>query len=75
MTLATSSPEEIEEMLNTMGRNRDTIEADIATIVYYMNGGLDFNAAYLLTLEQRERLVKVIVRDLESKNPNKQKQL
>ena len=30
-------------MLETMERNRNIIDEEISTLVYYMNGGLDYN--------------------------------
>lgn len=53
----TSSPEQIHEMLSVLESNRNGIEIDINSLVYYMNGGLDYNDAWLLTLEQRKNMM------------------
>jgi hypothetical protein len=71
----TSSPEQINEMLKVLDTNRSIIETDINTLVYYMNGGLDYNDAWLLTLEQRKRMSQVIQRHFDAMNPKKGSQL
>jgi hypothetical protein len=43
-------------MLLDMERYRQQVEDDIAHVVYYMNGGLNFTDAYHLTSEQINRL-------------------
>lgn len=47
-------------MLSDMERDRERIEKDIASIVYYMNGGLNFTDAYALDTAQLTRLSNII---------------
>ena len=65
------NPEFITEMLRIMNRNRKVINEEIATIVYYMNGGLDFDDAWLTTAEQRKAMSKVIEKHFEAMSPKK----
>ena len=64
----TGNPELIQEMIGTMNHNRTTIEEEIATLVFYMEGGLGFNEAYALTAMQRERISKVIEKHYEARS-------
>lgn len=57
-----------------MERNRSTVERDIASLTFYMKGGLDFNDAWLLTQSQRKTMAKVIEDHYEAMNPNKKSQ-
>ena len=72
MTLATSDPEQIESMLSRMLKNRDAIEMDINNLVYHMNGGLDYDDAWLLTYDQRKSIFDMLQRIL---NPKKSESL
>ena len=63
----TSDPELIQRMLNTMNQNRNTIEEELATLVFYMEGGLDFNDSYALSSGQRKRIAKVIEQHYEKR--------
>ncbi len=58
-------------MIETMNRNRDIITNEIATLTFYMQGGLDFNDAWLLSANQRKIMAKVIEKHYESMNGNK----
>lgn len=62
-----NSAEEIQHMLKTMQQNRNLIEEEIAMLVFYMEGGLDFNDAYALSALQRQRLAKVIEQHYEKR--------
>ena len=62
-------------MLDVLAKNRLTIEEDVATLVYYMNGGLNYNDAWLLTREQRKIMTHVIERHFKAINPNAKQQL
>lgn len=62
-------------MLDVLAKNRKTIEEDVATLVYYMNGGLNYNDAWLLTREQRKIMTHVIERHFKAMNPNAKQQL
>ena len=68
MILATSDPEQIETMLDTMSKNRDIIESDINNLVYHMQGGLDYNDAWLLTTDQRTRMARMISKIINPKS-------
>lgn len=59
----------IGSILATMERNRRMIDDEIATLVYYMNGGLDYNDAWLLTADQRKTMAKVIEKHFKAMNP------
>lgn len=74
-TLAQGNPERIQVMLDVLARNRKVVEEDIATLVYYMNGGLDYNDAWLLTNDQRKIMGHVIERHFKATNPNGKSQL
>ena len=62
-------------MLDVMRRNVDAIESDVNSLVFHMNGGLDYDDAWLLTLDQRRRMVNIIQQHYDSQNPNKKQQL
>ena len=72
MTLATSDHELIEDMLASMGENRDLIETDVNQLVYHMNGGLDYDDAWLLSSDQRVRMSETIIKNLEARYGSKQ---
>lgn len=61
----------ISELLKSMESNRKIIETDIATLVFYMQGGLNYNEAWQLTLDQRQIMSKVIEKHYEAMNPEK----
>lgn len=61
-------------MLGSMNKNIHAIEKDIATLVYYMNGGLDYNQAWLLTTRQRRVMIKVIEDHYKAMNTSKSQQ-
>lgn len=63
--LLTASPEVIMETLGSMKQDYNRIEREIASIVYYMNGGLPFSDAYNLSMEQLETLADVIAKHYE----------
>ena len=61
-------------MLEDMDRNRKSISSEIGTLVFYMQGGLDYDTAHLLSADQRSVLSKVIEKHYTSasgKNNNK----
>lgn len=62
-------------MLERMEKNRKIIETDIATLVYYMNGGLGYNEAWVVPTDQRKIMSKVIQTHFDNMNPNKKNQL
>ena len=61
-------------MISIMNKNRNIIETDIASLTFYMKGGLDYNDAFLLTTKQRKQLTVVIEKHYEAMNPNKKNQ-
>ncbi len=63
------NPKLITEMLSIMDRNRKMIEEELATLVYYMNGGLSYSDAYMTTSNQRRIMSKVIEKHFESMAP------
>jgi hypothetical protein len=65
----------IGQMLATMQRNRNIINEEIATLVYYMNGGLDYNDAWMLTADQRKSMSKVIEKHFKAMNSKSGNQL
>jgi len=58
-----------------MAENRDIISRDVETLVFYMNGGLDLNDAWLLTIDERKRMSDIVAKHYEAMNPNKKSQL
>jgi hypothetical protein len=62
-------------MIKLMDENRGIVEHDINNLVFYMNGGLDYNDAYLLTLDQRKNLGQMIQKHFDNMNPKKQQQM
>ena len=63
--------EDVQQILKTMQQNRNTIEEEIAMLVFYMEGGLDFNDAYALSSLQRQRLAKVLEQHYEKRAASK----
>jgi hypothetical protein len=55
-------------MLQTMERNRKAITNEMASLTFYMNGGLNFDDAYLLSTEQRSIMAKVIEKHYEAQS-------
>jgi hypothetical protein len=55
-------------MLAIMDKNRKIIEEDIATLVFYMKGGITYDDAWLLTTDQRKTMARVIERHFEKMN-------
>ncbi|CAB4123117.1 hypothetical protein UFOVP29_276 [uncultured Caudovirales phage] len=67
----TGDAELIGELLKGMESNRKLIETDIASLVFYMQGGITYNDAWLLTMDQRKIMSKVIEKHYASMNPDK----
>jgi len=51
-----------------MEKLRKSIEEEVATLVYYMNGGLSYVDAYNLSMEQMRTLSEVITKHYEKQN-------
>jgi hypothetical protein len=58
-----------------MERNRGSIQHECATLSFYMQGGLAFGDAFMLSTDQRELMGKIIQKHYESMNPNKKNQM
>lgn len=56
---------EITQSLKSMEQERKSLEKDIGTVVFHMNGGLDFTNAYNLSLDQINLLTDIIKRHYE----------
>ena len=56
-----------------MERDRDNIEKEIAQIVYYMNGGLNYVDAYSLSTSQLTSLNDTITKHYEKQNESLQR--
>lgn len=54
-----------------MENNRHAIEQELAMLAFYMQGGLGFNEAHMLSADQRKMLSKVIQKHYESMDPKK----
>lgn len=59
-TLLRGDPSDITEMFNVMKKNRKDMEKEIANIAFYMQGGISYSDAYLLSSDQRLLLSKII---------------
>jgi hypothetical protein len=62
-------------MIEKMQNNVRSVHTDIATLVYYMKGGVDINDAYNLSFEQRKILQKIIEKDFEAQSGKKNSRL
>lgn len=51
-----------------MNKERDAIEQEIATLVYYMNGGLNYSDAYSLSTGQMKHMSEAINKHYETQN-------
>jgi hypothetical protein len=51
-----------------MEKSRNSIEEEVATLVYYMNGGLSYVDAYNLSFDQMKKLSEVIEKHYERQN-------
>lgn len=63
------------QCLAIMEKNRNSIELDVDSLVFYMNGGLDYNDAWLLTARQRGNMGEVIRKHFEAQNPDRKKNI
>jgi len=58
-----------------MEKNRNIIDQDIMTLVFYMQGGISYNDAWLLTSDQRQRMSKVVEKHYEAMSGSKKNML
>jgi predicted SprT family Zn-dependent metalloprotease len=56
-------------MLSTMDKNRKAIQHEIATLVFYMQGGIGFDEAHMLSADQRLMMSKVVEKHYSAMNP------
>ena len=56
-------------------KNIGLIEQDVNALVFHMQGGLDYDDAFLLTADQRKLMAKMIQKHYDDQNPNKKPQL
>jgi CRISPR/Cas system CMR subunit Cmr6 (Cas7 group RAMP superfamily) len=68
MTLLNGDPNQITEMLRSLDKHRKQIEKEIGTVVFYMQGGLNFTDAYGISMEQIALLADVIEEHYEKQN-------
>lgn len=47
-------------MIDTMDKNRKAITKEVASLVFYMNGGLDYDDAWLLCADDRAIMADII---------------
>jgi CRISPR/Cas system CMR subunit Cmr6 (Cas7 group RAMP superfamily) len=66
--LLKGDPNEITEMLGSLDKHRKHIEKEIATVVFYMQGGLNFTDAYGISMDQISLLAEVIEEHYEKQN-------
>ena len=52
ITLLRNDPDNTVELLRSLEKDRKQIEKDIAMVVFYMNGGLNYVDAYHLSMDQ-----------------------
>ena len=55
----------IEELVKSYDNNTKAIKEELLKLSWYMRGGLDYNLAHLLTLEDREIIGKIVEEHLE----------
>lgn len=60
LTLLNGNVQEITDLLGSMDREVKSIEKEISSLVYYMNGGLTYDSAYTCSMEQLHVLSDVI---------------
>jgi hypothetical protein len=60
--------DEIQTLLRSMKQDVEATERDIAQLVFYLNGGLNFVDAYELTTSDLNRLSKVVSDHFEKQN-------
>lgn len=55
----------IDELVKSYDNNTKAIKQELLKLSWYMRGGLDYNLAHLLTLEDREIIGKIVEEHLE----------
>jgi len=54
-----------------MASNRAAIQHELGMLTFYMQGGISFNDAHMLSSEQRKMLSKVVQKHYEAMDPKK----
>jgi hypothetical protein len=62
-------------MLAVMDKNRTIITQDVSTLVFYMNGGLNFDQAWQLSGNQRKIMSQIIEKHYEASSGLDKKKL
>jgi len=60
LTLLNGNVQQITELLGSMDREAKSIEKEISSLIYYMNGGLSYSEAYTCSMEQLNIMSDVI---------------
>lgn len=47
-------------MIDQMDKNKKSVTNEVASLVFYMNGGLDYNDAWLLNADDRAVMANII---------------
>lgn len=55
-------------MIELMERNRRAIQHEIGMLAFYMQGGITYDQAHLLSAEQRRSMSKIIEKHYEAVN-------
>jgi hypothetical protein len=58
-------------MLDIMNQNREIITTELATLVFYMEGGINFEDAHFLSADQRRIFSKTIEKHYSAMNSKK----
>jgi len=65
-----NDPDRITELLKSMETNRNLIDHEISSLVFYMQGGVSYNDAWLLSIKQRKIMHDVIEKHYKAMNPS-----
>lgn len=65
MKLLDSDPEEVEELFLDMATNSKALTDEVVNICWYMRGSVNWDQAWNLTNKQRERISKLIKKNIE----------
>ena len=55
----------INELVKSYENNTKALKEELLKLCWYMRGGLDYNLAHLLSLEEREIIGKIVAEHLE----------
>ena len=60
LTLLDGDPEAITNLLRSLEKQRNDLESEIATVTFYMQGGINYFDAYQLSMKQLSDLISTI---------------